>query len=292
MTAEPAANPNLSPLPCSAAAPVFDRPRGSAAVEGFFQVDGDDLIPTEISASPWGPVLHGRLIGGLTARAVEQARAQDPELICARLTIDMFRSAPLAPMRVSVRPIRAGRRIAVLEVTVEQEKGPIGQGKAVLLRRSEQPEGTFRQTPAWASPAPEQLGPPRSPAGGKGLSRTGYRFAAPWQSWTVAGPSGPLSDGIWIRDVYPLIAGEELTPLERLGMAADLASPQTNSSDRGLPFINADYTLYLGREPQGEYLGIQPYGHISERGVGVGEAVAHDVAGPLGFIATTVVANP
>ena len=73
-------------------------------------------------------------------------------------------------------------------------------------------------------------------------------------------------------------------------MAADLASPQTDS-DRGLPFINADYTMYLGREPQGEYLGIQPYGHISERGVSAGQAVAHDVAGPLGFIATTAVAN-
>ena len=97
---------------------------------------------------------------------------------------------------------------------------------------------------------------------------------------------------MWVRDVYPLIAGEELTPLVRVAMAADLASPQTNSSDRGLPFINADYTVYLGREPQGEYLGIQPYGHISERGVAAGEAVAHDVAGPLGFIATTAVANP
>jgi Thioesterase-like superfamily len=291
MTAEPAANPNLSPLADSAAAPVQDRPEGSAAVGGFFEVDGDDLIPTEISASPWGAVLHGRLIGGLTARAVEQARAQDPELVCARLTIDMFRSAPLDPMRVSVRPIRSGRRIAVLEVTVEQEKGPIGQGKALLLRRSEQPEGTFRQTPAWASPGPEQLGPPRSPVGGKGLSRSGYRFLAPWQSWTVPGSSGPLSDGIWIRDVYPLIAGEELTPLERLGMAADLASPQTNSSDRGLSFINADYTVYLGREPQGEYIGIEPYGHISSRGVAAGQAVAHDQLGPVGFVATAAISN-
>jgi hypothetical protein len=291
MTAEPAANPNPSPLAGSPAAPVPGRPQDSAAVEGFFQVDGDDLIPTEISASPWGPVLHGRLIGGLTARAVEQARAQDPELICARLTIDMFRSAPLAPMRVSVRPIRAGRRIAVLEVTVEQGKGPIGQGKAVLLRRSEQPEGMFRQTPPWASPAPEQLGPPRNSVNGKDLGRDGYRFAAPWQAWTVTGSSGPLSDGVWIRDVYPLIAGEELTPLERLGMAADLASPQTNSSDRGLSFINADYTVYLGREPQGEYIGIEPYGHISDRGVAVGQAVAHDRLGPVGFVATAAIAN-
>ena len=289
MTAEPTVNPNPSPLADSAAAPA----PASGTGEGFFHADGDDLIPTQLSSSPWGQVLHGRLIGGLTARAVERARAEDPDLICTRLTIDMFRSAPLVPVRVSARTIRAGRRIAVLEVTVEQDQGPIGQGKVVLLRRSEQPEGTFRQTPGWAAPAPgPELGSLPSGTDGRGLGQdASRRWIAPWQAWAVSGPSGPRSGGIWVRDVYPLIAGEELTPLVRVAMAADLASPQTNSSDRGLPFINADYTMYLGREPQGEYLGIQPYGHISERGVSAGEAVAHDVAGPLGFIATTAVAN-
>ena len=41
MTAEPAANPNPSPLADSPAAPVPGRPQDSAAVEGFFEVDGD-----------------------------------------------------------------------------------------------------------------------------------------------------------------------------------------------------------------------------------------------------------
>jgi hypothetical protein len=238
-------------------------------------------------------VLHGRLIGGLTARFVEQTRAADPDLVCTRLTIDMFRSAPLAPVRVSGRTVRAGRRIAVLEVTVEQDKGPIGQGKVVLLRRSAQPGGTFRVTPEWAAPPPgEALGALPSGTDGRGLSRDPSRRWRPaWQAWAVAGPSGPRSGGIWVRDVYPLIEGEELTPLVRVAMAADLSSPQSNSSERGLPFINADYTLYLGREPQGEFVGIQPYGHISDRGVAAGQCVMHDEAGPLGFIATTAVAN-
>jgi hypothetical protein len=279
---------NPSPLAEDAAAPA------AGTGEGFFHADGDDLIPTHLSSSPWGPVLHGRLIGGLTARAVERARAEDPDLICTRLTIDMFRSAPLIPVRVSARTIRSGRRLAVLEVTVEQDKGPIGQGKVVLLRRSEQPEGTFRRTPDWAAPAAgPELGSLPSGTDGRGLGRdANRRWAPPWQAWAVSGPSGPRSGGVWVRDVYPLIAGEELTPLVRVAMAADLASPQSLSSDRGLHFINADYTVYLGREPQGEYVGIQPYGQVSERGVAVGQCVAHDEAGPVGFIATAAVANP
>src|ERR1700689_2933624 len=128
--------------------------------EGFFRADGDTLVPAAFSTSPWGPVLHGRLIGGLTARAAEQARAELSEMTCSRLTIDMFRSVPLAPVAVTTRQVRAGRRIAVLEVTVEQDGRPVGQGKVLLLRRSQQPTGIFRPTPAWDALAPPQLGPP------------------------------------------------------------------------------------------------------------------------------------
>lgn len=258
--------------------------RPPAGAEGFFRADGDTLVPAAFATSPWGPVLHGRLIGGLTARAAEQARADAPEMVCSRLTIDLFRSVPLAPVRVETRPVRAGRRIAVLEVTIEQDDGPVGQGRAVLLRRSEQPSGTFRPAPSWDAQAPPQLGPPQP--------SSGRRWTAPWQSWRIGGPGGTLSDGLWIRDTHPLITGEQLTPLVRLSMAADFVSPVSNSSTQGLSFINADYTVYLGREPQGEYVGIQPAGHISEHGVAAGCCVVHDLRGPVGFVTTGAVANP
>jgi hypothetical protein len=262
---------------------VQARAQAPASAEGFFRADGDSLVPAAFATSPWGEVLHGRLIGGLTARAAEQARAGAPELACSRLTIDMFRSAPLAPVRVTTRSIRAGRRIAVLEVTIEQDDGPVGQGRAVLLRRSEQPDGTFRPVPAWDALTPPQLGPPQPPSG--------RRWTAPWESWRV-GADDAMTDGMWARDTHPLITGEPLTPLVRVAMAADLSSPVSNSSTRGLSFINADYTVYLGREPEGEYVGIQPAGHMSERGVAVGHCVLHDLRGPVGFATTAAVANP
>jgi acyl-coenzyme A thioesterase PaaI-like protein len=255
-----------------------------ADAEGFFRADGDSLVPAVFATSPWGQVVHGRLIGGLTARAAEQARSAAPELICSRLTIDLFRSVPLAPVRVTTRSIRAGRRIAVLEVTVEQDDVPVGQGRALLLRRSEQPSGTFRPTPAWDAQTPPQLGPPQS--------SSARHWTAPWQSWHVGGAAGPLTEGLWIRDIHPLITGERLTPLVRLAMAADLASPVSNYSTHGLSFINADYTVYLGRDPEGEYVGIQPSGHISDRGVAAGQCVLHDLRGPVGFVTTAAVANP
>jgi hypothetical protein len=264
------------------AAPSRVAPASGAA--GFFHADGDTLVPAEFATSPWGQVLHGRLIGGLTARAAERARADAPELACSRLTVDMFRSVPLAPVSLTTRTVRAGRRIMVLEVTVEQDGVPVGQGRAVLLRRSAQPGGTFRPAPAWDARTPLELGPPR-PAAASG-------WTAPWESWPAGGADGAVTDGLWIRDIRPLVTGERLTPVVRAAMAADLASPVSNFSTRGLSFINADYTVYLGRAPEGEYVGIQPAGHISADGVAAGQCVLHDLRGPVGFVTTAAVANP
>lgn len=257
-------------------------PASPEEAEGFFRPDGDLLVPASFATSPWGPVLHGRLLGGLAARAAEQARAEFPGLLCSRLTVDMFRSAPLAPVSVSTRQVRSGKRIMVLDVMIEQADGPVGAARMVLLRASEQPAGTLRPAPVWDAPIPVRDAPPL-PGNG--------RWKPAWQSWRISGADWSPVDGVWVREIHPLVAGEPLTPLERLSMAADMVSPISNFSDRGLAFINADYTIYLGREPQGEHIGIQPGGHVSDRGVAAGHCVLHDLQGAVGFVSTTAVAN-
>jgi hypothetical protein len=254
--------------------------------EAFFVPDGADLVPQPIARSYWGPTLHGRLIGGLTARAVEQARAGDPSLVCTRLTIDMFRTAQLEPVQVAMAPIREGRRIRVLEVTVSQGGVMVGQGRAVLLRSGEQPPGQFPATPGWDGPGAVPVGEPAPRE-----EDPQARWSAPWDGWAVTGADG-TREGMWLRENHDLVLGEPITPLIRLAMAADMASPIANTSSQGLGFINADYTIYLGREPVGDRIGLQMSGHVSAVGIAVGQCILHDGDGPLGFIATTAVATP
>lgn len=260
---------------------MTDHPRQS-----FFVPDGDLLVPQPLARGPWGQTLHGRVFGALCAREVERHRDEDPDMVCARLTVDIFRAGTLGPVRVSTQVIRAGRRILVVEATIEQDGSAIGQGKAVLLRRTEQPEGQLPGTPRWDVPTPLD-GDPRLRSGDE-------RPGALWESWILAEDGNRqfrLRRGLWMRELHELVEGEEPTPLVRLAAAADVAHPVGNSSSTGLGFINADYTVYLGREPRGEYIGIQPYGHISEAGVGVAQCIAHDIDGPFGFIATAALAN-
>jgi hypothetical protein len=253
----------------------------------FFRPEGDALIPQPETRGPWGQTMHGRMLGGLVAREAQKVMDQDSDLFCSRLTIDMFRSIGLIPLTVATRSIREGRRIRVLEVSITSDGDVVGQGIAVLLRKSEQPPGEHRGTPAWSAPTPAQIGPPVSrPTGAGG-------FAAPWDSWPIAGEGADkgMRGGMWMRDKLDLVQGEPLTGLVRLGLASDLASPIANASTEGLGFINADYTVYLAREPVGEIIGIQPVAHLSELGIAVSQSVAHDDHGPVGFISNTGLAN-
>ena len=84
-------------------------------------------------------------------------------------------------------------------------------------------------------------------------------------AWQHAGPKY-----IWVRDIRPLIDGEELTPFTRAAMAGDMVSSLTHYGTEGLQFINADYTLTLSRLPEGPYLGLAALTHYSHDGVATG----------------------
>lgn len=254
----------------------------------FFVADGAVLCPHPLARSPWGGArLHGRLIGGLCARAAEAELRLAPDLVCARMTIDLFRAGQLSPVIVTTRRVRQGSRIVVLEVVVSQEEGPIGRGTLVLLRRGRQPSGDFVAPLPWTMPGPRDLGTPTE----RPPSANGYQTT--WDLWAREPlRSGAIRGDVWIRDRFDLVSGEPITPLIRMAMAADLASPVANTSSEGLDFINADYTLYLMRPPSGEHMGIARSAHLSHDGVGVGACVAYDEIGPVGFVTTAAVAQP
>src|SRR5205823_10114502 len=69
----------------------------------FFTRDRDAFIPTPVASGPWDPnSLHGRVIIGLLAFAIEQRHGAD-DFVPARLTVDMFRLPTLAPIEVTTK---------------------------------------------------------------------------------------------------------------------------------------------------------------------------------------------
>jgi hypothetical protein len=251
-----------------------------SSTSAFFTQKQGELVPAPHARGPWSPdMLHGRLLGGLAARAIEREHAE-PGLHFARLTVDLFRNSPMLPVTVETALVRDGRRIRVADATMSTDQGVIGRASAVLLRTGEQPGGEQTiVTPAWDEPQP----------GGPPVEAAGWR--PPFDLWRLTGWGEPGPGRVWLRETYPLVDEEPVSPFVRTALAADFASPLSNNAADGLRFINADYTLTLARLPGSDLIGVEATGHVSAGGVATGQVTLHDTAGPIGFCLVTAVAN-
>jgi hypothetical protein len=251
--------------------------------EAFFVEGPDGYAPSSMARSPWSAtMLHGRLLAGLAARAIEQEHG-DPAFLPTRLTVDMFRSPPMAPITVRTARVRDGHRVRAVDATLSSGGHDVARASAVLLRRAEQPEGTVWQREDWHVPAPERLPLPEA--------RPGWEPSWETRRITEGGFDAVSQKRTWLREARPLVAGEALSPLQRAAMAADIANPLSNAGDRGLEFINADLTLYLHRLPRSDWLGLETTGHQSAEGIAVGSCDIYDLDGRLGYVAVCSVAN-
>jgi hypothetical protein len=83
----------------------------------------------------------------------------------------------------------------------------------------------------------------------------------------------------------PLVQGEQASPLVRAMALGDFANAVASLSIRKLaapPFINVDTTLYLVREPEGEWIGMAADFAQAEAGVGLVEVIHYDHKGRYG----------
>jgi hypothetical protein len=268
--------------------------------ESVFIRDGDRFIPTDLAGSPWGEgLLHGGPPAGLLARAIEHA-LPDADMHVARLTVDLFRPVPKAPLTIATHVVREGKRIAVMDATLVASGLEVARAAGLLLRKSEV------ALPPHALPlAPYLEGPDDLPVTGLGPMRRPGDQAAPPPAFTrlrgfhttvevrrVAGEPGSGKGTAWIRIPVPFVAGEETSPLVRVAATSDFSNPLGHiRPSEAVGFINADITLYLHRLPRGEWICLETSGVAEPHGLGMVESVVHDVHGPLGRVTQALIVN-
>jgi hypothetical protein len=242
------------------------------------------FVPTEAARGPWSPrALHGGAVCGILARSLERA-VPEPELLPVRMTVDLFRPAPTAPLSVDVRAIREGRRLRLLDATLESPDGPVARATALYLLRT---EGARNDPfPAASLPPPEGIARSSLSRGAipPGVMPPGLHTTIDVR-WITE--PGPRPQAAWLRLPVPLVAGEPNTPFVLAATLADFTNAVGSMSMprpgvRGPTFINADITLYLSRLPAGEWIGMAADYGIEEHGVGVVEVAQHDVQGRFG----------
>jgi hypothetical protein len=92
---------------------------------------------------------------------------------------------------------------------------------------------------------------------------------------------GPAT--VWFRLRVPVIAGEQPTALQRLLVAADFPNGISNELDwHDWVFINPDLTVYIEREPAGDWVALQAHTRIVEGESALAQAVLFDTSGRIG----------
>jgi acyl-coenzyme A thioesterase PaaI-like protein len=239
----------------------------------YFRATVDGFRPDASAHAPWSTeMLHGRLIGGLAARAVEAA-IDEPGRRVARLTVDLFRPAGMGPVTLTHTSVRRGRRIEVVDVVVSSGGNDVARATGLVLAVGEEPPGTIWRPPADPWPDPDSL--PRD------VDDAETADARWWIATVAGGFDSAERTRVWTNDTVPLVDDEQMSPLVRAAISGDLACPLANSGDAGLHYINADYTLTLARYPIGEWIGLEVAQHIAADGLALGTCTLVDVQGPF-----------
>jgi hypothetical protein len=246
--------------------------------DAFYLPDGEDrFLATELTRGPWDPrAQHAGPPAALLGRAVERL-GDRADLQTVRVTFEIMRPVPIAPLQVAARRLRDGRNADLVEASLFAGDVEVMRATALRIRGAELPLppglGEARRLPG-----PDQgRQEPFFPTG----QEVGYHTAMEWRfvagSFLEAGPAT-----VWLRMRQPLLPGETPSPLVRVLAAADSGNGASAALDwRRWLFVNADLTVYLVRPPVGEWVALEAATTVAD-GVGMATSVIHDEQGPVG----------
>jgi hypothetical protein len=246
----------------------------------FYESDGDRYLATELTRGPWDPgAQHAGPPAALLGREIE--RLEDAgEFQVGRVTFEILRSVPIAPVRVSARVLRPGRRVQLVEAELRDEAGePLMRANAWRLRTAPLEIPPEAMAAAEPPPGPEQGSEAEFfPTG----EEFGYHSAMEVR-FIRGGFVEPGPALVWLRMRQPLVAGEQPSPLQRTMVVADVGNGVSANLDyRRYLFINVDLTVHLERMPVGEWVCVDAQTLPQPSGNGTAESVLSDQGGRIG----------
>lgn len=227
-------------------------------------------------------MLHGRVIAGLLSFQIEQKHG-DPDMLPARLTVDMYRPPDFSPIEITTKIVRDGHRIKVIDAEFMSNGKSMGRASCQLLRRTQNSPGNVWTPPNWKVPSPKDLPEVQKFADGTDPK---------WRIKNITGALGTCAQRrVWMAETRELVEGFPLTPFTRIGLISDFASPCANIGDAPLGYINTDATVYLHRLPRGEWIGMETINHGATDGVAIGECFIYDEEGAIGSASVAALAQ-
>ncbi len=255
-----------------------------------FRQEGNVLLPSALCVGPWYPgTQHGSTMLLMAAIAAEQFPSAIPRQI-ARLTVDMMKAAPVAPIKCVTSVRKGGRYMEVLDISLFAEEEECVRASALRFRVDDVPV-----PPQFKSMDVPPALPPAMPFDlfAHAMHRDGFHHAIEIRVDVAACPAI-----MWIRLVHPVLPTMFATPLLRVALAADWTYSIPNIvnhvvnregfSNKSFYGINPDTTINLHRQLEGEWVGIQPHCTFDDFGAGTVVGQILDSRGPVGFCTQSV----
>ena len=252
--------------------------------------DGQDCyLATALTIGPWSAqAQHGGPPAALLARAVEQASGIGGGQT-VRLAFDILGPVPVARVRVTARVLRPGRRVELVEATLDAGDRPLMR---VTAWRTRTAVGGADSSAAPADPAPHR---PEDGVGGDlsfFLEEVAYHRALDWRvvhgDFTRPGPGAA-----WTRPLCALVEGEPMTPLEHLVVMTDASSGLSSVLDWSTTsFANVDLVVSLLRPPRGQWLATDAVTFLGGTGTAQCFAALYDAEGLVGRSSQSLLVEP
>ncbi len=246
-------------------------------MDAIFHVDGNDVVTSPFAAGPWDPSMqHGSPPAALAVWAAERIAAPVAMRV-ARVTVDLMRPVPVAPLSIESEVLREGRKIQLCAVRLLARGVVVVSATVLKVKAQAQPLPSDAVTPPVELPGPDQsrVEPAdfsSSPfVTGMSLRAARGRFGSP-------GPGA-----IWYRVDRPIVEGAPVSQAMRAMAAADFCNGTSPVLDfREWTFLNADLTVNFSREPVGEWVLVDAETWIGPDGAGLAMARLADVGGYFG----------
>lgn len=253
---------------------------------------GEKFRATDLARGTWSSeIQHGAPVSALLTRALERCdRREDTRL--SRVVVDLLGPVPVeGDLWVRSKLERGGRQIELVTADMlalgpDGEPRPVARASGWRLQRVD----TAALLHA-ATPAPRPL----SEARDRNLKARNwdrnYVHSLEWLWLTEPLTPGPGES--WIKPIADLVAGETMTPLQRLFAVADCANGIGSKLDiTKFTFLNTDLAVHVFRIPEGEWVGIRAETSYGPDGIGTTIGTLFDEQGAVGAIQQSVLVRP
>jgi hypothetical protein len=247
------------------------------ATDAIFRVDGNTIITGPGAAGPWDPTMqHGSAPSSLVTWIAEQVPSAAPMQI-TRLTVDLLRPVPVAPLTFETEILREGRKIQLVGITLLAAGVVVVRATALRIRIAAPalPDDIVDEPVSVTLPDDSRLlhhNTSRNPF------LAGMTMRSAHGDFLQRGPAA-----IWYRLDRPIIEGQPVSQVMRAVVASDFSNGTSALLDfRTHTYINADLTVSLSRPPVGEWILLDAKSWIGPNGSGLAAAKLADIKGYFG----------